>query len=102
MRPIILRGRPTPPTPLGPTHGCADVGLLRSDEQDPLKADLVKLRHFAGLTIDEAAQVLDISTTTANRYWTFARAWLHQEIAGSQLTAGGSAEKFEKNREAVE
>src|SRR2546423_5007482 len=48
--------------------------------KDPVKADLVKLRHFAGLTIDEAAQALGISMTTANRYWAYARAWLHQEI----------------------
>jgi RNA polymerase sigma factor (TIGR02999 family) len=59
-----------------------DDALDRLAEKDPLKADLVKLRHFAGLTIDEAAHALGISTTTANRYWANARAWLHQEIAG--------------------
>ena len=48
--------------------------------QDKLKAELVKLRYFAGLTIEEAAQVLRISEPTANRYWTFAKAWLHREI----------------------
>jgi RNA polymerase sigma factor (TIGR02999 family) len=48
--------------------------------QDRLKAELVKLRYFAGLTIEEAAQVLRISEPTAKRYWTFAKAWLHREI----------------------
>ena len=57
-----------------------DEALNRLAEKDPIKADLVKLRHFAGLTIEEAAQALGISMTTANRYWAYARAWLHQEI----------------------
>jgi RNA polymerase sigma factor (TIGR02999 family) len=59
-----------------------DAALERLAEKDPVKAQLVKLRHFAGLTIEEAAQALGISTTTANRYWAYARAWLHQEITG--------------------
>jgi RNA polymerase sigma factor (TIGR02999 family) len=57
-----------------------DEALDRLAKNDPIKAELVKLRHFAGLTIEEAAQALGISMTTANRYWAFARAWLHQEI----------------------
>ena len=44
------------------------------------KAELVKLRYFAGLTMTEAAQVLGISEPTAKRWWAFARAWLYQEI----------------------
>ncbi len=59
-----------------------DEALDRLTAKDPIKAQLVKLRHFAGLTIEEAAQVLGISMTTANRYWAYARAWLHQEIQG--------------------
>jgi RNA polymerase sigma factor (TIGR02999 family) len=47
---------------------------------DPLKAKLVKLRYFAALTGAEAAQVLGISTASADRYWAYARAWLHQEL----------------------
>ena len=47
---------------------------------DPRKADLVKLRYFAGLTIDEAADILGISAPTAKRDWTYARAWLFREI----------------------
>jgi RNA polymerase sigma factor (TIGR02999 family) len=57
-----------------------DDALNRLAEKDPIKAELVKLRHFAGLTIEEAAQALGISMTSANRYWAYARAWLHQEI----------------------
>lgn len=49
---------------------------------DKTKADLVKLRYFAGMTIEEAAEVLGISTATAKRYWAYARAWLFREIAG--------------------
>ena len=51
---------------------------------DPAKAELVKLRYFVGLTIEEAAEILGISPPTAKRHWTFARAWLYAEIkAGS-------------------
>jgi RNA polymerase sigma factor (TIGR02999 family) len=48
---------------------------------DPVKAELVKLRFFTGLTIEEAAKVLNISEPTAKRYWAFARAWLYRAIS---------------------
>ena len=48
----------------------------------PIKAELVKLRFFAGLTGEQAAMALGISNTTADRYWAYARSWLHLEIAG--------------------
>ena len=44
------------------------------------KAELVKLRYFTGLTIPQAAAALGISPTTADRYWAYARAWLHTEL----------------------
>jgi RNA polymerase sigma factor (TIGR02999 family) len=66
-----------------------DDALNRLAEKDPLKAELVKLRHFAGLTVEQAAQALDISPTTANRYWAYARAWLHQEITRGNAGASG-------------
>jgi RNA polymerase sigma factor (TIGR02999 family) len=47
---------------------------------DPPKAELVKLRYFAGLTIEDAAITLGISEATAKRWWAFARAWLHREL----------------------
>lgn len=56
--------------------------LEKFQQMDRQKADLVKLRYFAGLTMDEAAEALGISAATAHRYWNYARAWLHQEIAG--------------------
>jgi RNA polymerase sigma factor (TIGR02999 family) len=59
-----------------------DEALTKLDKHDPIKAELVKLRHFAGMTIPEAAKALGISTATADRYWAYARAWLHQEITG--------------------
>ena len=54
--------------------------LERFEKVDPLKANLVKLRYFAGLTIPQAADALGISSTTADRYWAYARAWLHAEL----------------------
>lgn len=54
--------------------------LDRLAAEDPVKAELVKLRFFAGMRIPEAAEILGISPTTAKRHWTYARAWLHQEL----------------------
>jgi RNA polymerase sigma factor (TIGR02999 family) len=51
---------------------------------DKTKAELVKLRYFAGLTIDEAAEILGVSAPTAKRWWAYARAWLHQDILAQQ------------------
>lgn len=59
-----------------------DEALQRLQHEDPIKARLVTLRYFAGLTIEQASEVLEISRVTAFRYWTFARAWLHREISG--------------------
>jgi RNA polymerase sigma factor (TIGR02999 family) len=54
--------------------------LARFEQLDKLKADLVKLRYFAGLTIPQAAEALGIAPATADRYWSYARAWLHAEL----------------------
>ena len=59
-----------------------DEALGRLAEQDPTGARLVQLRYFAGLSVEEAAQVLGLSTATAYRHWAFARAWLHARLAG--------------------
>jgi RNA polymerase sigma factor (TIGR02999 family) len=48
--------------------------------QDSIKAELVKLRFFAGLTLAETAKALELSEPTAKRYWAYARAWLYREI----------------------
>jgi RNA polymerase sigma factor (TIGR02999 family) len=60
-----------------------DEALEKLAARDPVKAELVKLRYFAGLTIEEAAAALGISPATAKRYWTYTRTWLYQEIAGN-------------------
>jgi RNA polymerase sigma factor (TIGR02999 family) len=58
-----------------------DEALTRFQQLDPPKAELVRLRYFAGLTVPQAAEALGISTTTADRYWAYARAWLHAELS---------------------
>jgi RNA polymerase sigma factor (TIGR02999 family) len=73
------------PTRLPPDDLLAlDDALGRLEQIDPVKARLVTLRFFAGLTIEQAAETLNISRVTAHRYWTFARAWLHQQMTGEQ------------------
>jgi len=59
------------------------AALAKLAEHDPVKARLVELRYFAGLTGDQAAQVLGISPKTADRYWAYARAWIRREMEGS-------------------
>lgn len=61
-----------------------DEALAGLERVDPVKARLVTLRYFAGLTIEQAADSLGISRVTAHRYWTFARAWLHRHMTGSR------------------
>src|SRR5882724_8721827 len=63
--------------------------LERFEQVDPLKARLVKLRYFAGLTIPQAADALGISSTTADRYWSYARAWLHAELSKGEADGLG-------------
>ena len=58
-----------------------DDALTKLGQEHPEKAELVKLRYFAGLTVNEAAKVLGISTSTADRHWTYARAWLFRQLA---------------------
>jgi RNA polymerase sigma factor (TIGR02999 family) len=59
-----------------------DEALQKLAKEDPLKAQLVELRYFGGLTGDEAAEVLGISPSSADRHWAFARAWLQTEVRG--------------------
>ncbi len=87
----IKRGGGQPPVNLEPDDLAIEAPseeLLALDEaltvlarRDPVKADLIKLRYFAGLTLEEAAEVLDLSPTTAKRHWRFARAWLYNRIS---------------------
>jgi RNA polymerase sigma factor (sigma-70 family) len=58
-----------------------DAALDKLAAQDPRKAELVKLRYFAGLTQQQAADALGIGISTADRDWAYARAWLYREIS---------------------
>jgi RNA polymerase sigma factor (TIGR02999 family) len=57
-----------------------DEALEKLAQEDPPSAELIRLRFFVGMKIDEAAEVLGISERTAKRYWQFARAWLYDEL----------------------
>ncbi len=61
-----------------------DEALGKLMLHDPAAADIVKLRYFAGLSVDEAGQALGISTATAYRHWNYARVWLHSELVQDQ------------------
>ncbi len=66
-----------------------DEALSRLEATDPLAASLVKLRYFSGLTMPQAAEALGISLRTAERNWTYARTWLHRELATRDPTDWG-------------
>ena len=90
----LKRGGPQERVPLDDIDIAAETGpeeLLRVNEalsrlaaEDPLKAELIKLRFFVGLRIPEAAEILGISPRTAKRHWNFARAWLYDELRTGQ------------------
>ena len=60
-----------------------DEALEKLQREDPAIFELVKLRYFAGLNVEQAASALGISVPTAYRYWNYARVWLHDELLGS-------------------
>jgi len=60
-----------------------DEALTKLAAEDPVKAQLVTLRYFAGLSVEEAANALGISRATADRYWSYARIWLFCELRGT-------------------
>jgi RNA polymerase sigma factor (TIGR02999 family) len=61
-----------------------DEALAKLAAEDPEAAAVVKLRYFAGLSVEEAAQTLGISRAGAYRHWTFARAWLLEQLSGAE------------------
>jgi RNA polymerase sigma factor (TIGR02999 family) len=65
-----------------------DEALNKLEQKDKLKADLVKLRFFAGLTNEQAARALEISPSTADNYWAYARCWLRVEMEGGPDSRG--------------
>ena len=68
-----------------------DEALARLAAEDPVKARLVELRFFAGLSLEEASKALGVSAVTAKRYWRYARAWLHRAVAGGDEPGDASA-----------
>jgi RNA polymerase sigma factor (TIGR02999 family) len=79
-----------------PPAGTPPEDLLALDETlkqltrlDPTAGQLVKLRYFAGLSVEEVAATMGLSTATAYRHWTFARAWLHSQFAGQPTDSAG-------------
>ena len=66
-----------------------DEALNKFARQEPRKAELVKLRYFAGLSVEEAAACLGISPITAKRYWAVARAWLYAALSDDEATGLG-------------
>lgn len=58
-----------------------DEALNHLEQIDPRKAKIVSLRYFAGLSIEETAAAMDLSAATVKNEWTFARAWLHKQLA---------------------
>jgi RNA polymerase sigma factor (TIGR02999 family) len=63
-----------------------DEALLKLAAEDPTKAELVKLRYFGGLSVEDAGRVLGISRATADRYWAYARVWLYSELSEERKT----------------
>src|SRR6059036_62368 len=79
-----------------PPAGTPPEDLLALDEAleqltslDPMAGQLVKLRYFAGLSIEQAAAALGLATATAYRHWAFARAWLHRQVACRPTDSAG-------------
>jgi len=68
-----------------------DDALEKLRREDPLKAELVELRYFAGLSVDQTAAALCISSATVDRHWAYAKAWLLAEMSESERTGDFSA-----------
>jgi RNA polymerase sigma factor (TIGR02999 family) len=67
-----------------------DEAMTKLEAVDPRKAQVVVLRYFGGLTVEETAAAMDLSPATIKNEWSFARAWLHREIARSEKEETGS------------
>jgi RNA polymerase sigma factor (TIGR02999 family) len=73
-----------------------DEALVRLEAHDSAKANVVKLRYFAGMNVDETAAALRLSPATVKRYWLYARAWLKREISKGSEPPPGELEPGEK------
>lgn len=63
--------------------------LEKLEQDDPSRAEIVMMRYFAGLSIDETAAALGVAPRTVDTGWRFARAWLHRELSKGDSAAGG-------------
>ncbi len=70
-----------------------DAALAKLSQSDPIKSELIELRYFAGLTGDQAAKILGISSKTADRYWAYSRAWIRREMEGSDAEKENSGNR---------
>ncbi len=75
---------PIPAPPVDEDLVALDEALTCFAQIEPQKAELVKLRYFAGLTIEEAAEALGVSRATAKRHWAYSKAWLFQSLGGAE------------------
>ena len=62
-----------------------DEALAKLADEAPEKAEVVRLRFFAGLSHGEVAEILGVSVITVKRHWRYARVWLHRQMEGSNL-----------------
>lgn len=69
-----------------------DAALAKLTQDDPILSEVVQLRFFAGLTLEEVAEIRGVSRRTISSYWAYARAWLHREITG--VDGSKSLEQF--------
>jgi RNA polymerase sigma factor (TIGR02999 family) len=65
-----------------------DDALERLTHLDPVASQLVKLRYYAGLSVEQAATAMNLAVSTAYRHWAFARAWLHRQVADDRANSG--------------
>ncbi|QDU23601.1 ECF-type sigma factor [Urbifossiella limnaea] len=82
-RRVELTDVPAEPEVDGERLLALDAALTRLAAEDPVAARVVELRHFAGLSVEDAAAALGLSRATAYRHWTYARAWLKDAVAGA-------------------
>ena len=68
---------------LAPDILALDTALARLEQTNPRPAQVVKLRYFGGMSVDEAARVLGVHRATAHRHWAYGRAWIRAEIRSS-------------------
>jgi RNA polymerase sigma factor (TIGR02999 family) len=81
LRKVDLDGVDVPEDAPSEEIVAVDEALSKLAAEDPTKAELVKLRYFGGLSVEDAARVLGISRATADRYWAYARVWLYGELS---------------------